>query len=204
MLLSGLSAEVTLSQKLALVQEIRLGSPDCFSLWKGGVWGRDYGKGAIVKLLWKPCVKVNNFWITSLKTPMNILLLCHTMQCSLTSPIWFTIKTSTNQTKRIATEHGRGRLSCMWVDVKWALLRLIYTACWSAWRMKYVVSCEKADVACTVNRKRFGIKLFCWPRYQRKLEKCWQWTIVSCEVKYCKWKMHGHLVTNEWLQHSVH
>ena len=25
-----------------LVQEIRLGSPDCFSLWEGGVWGQDY------------------------------------------------------------------------------------------------------------------------------------------------------------------
>ena len=31
-----------MSQKRALAQEIRLGSPDRFSSWEGGVWGRDY------------------------------------------------------------------------------------------------------------------------------------------------------------------
>ena len=34
-----------MSQKGALAQEIRIGSPDCFSSWEGGVWGRDYWKG---------------------------------------------------------------------------------------------------------------------------------------------------------------
>ena len=28
-------------QSRALAQEIRLGSPDRFSSWEGGVWGRD-------------------------------------------------------------------------------------------------------------------------------------------------------------------
>ena len=30
-----------------LAQEIRIGSPDCFSSWEGGVWGQDYASGCI-------------------------------------------------------------------------------------------------------------------------------------------------------------
>jgi len=32
---------ITLLQKHALAQEIKLGSPDHFSSWEGGVWGWD-------------------------------------------------------------------------------------------------------------------------------------------------------------------
>jgi len=31
-----------------LAQEIRLGLPDCFSSWEGGVWRRDYGRYHLV------------------------------------------------------------------------------------------------------------------------------------------------------------
>ena len=39
---------VTPSQKCVLAQEIRLGSPDCFSLWEGGVWGWNYRLPCII------------------------------------------------------------------------------------------------------------------------------------------------------------
>ena len=39
-------------------QEVCLGSPDCFSLWEGGVWGWDYVKlslGPVISLGIRPC-----------------------------------------------------------------------------------------------------------------------------------------------------
>ena len=35
--------------------------------------------------------------------------------------------------------------------------------------MSYAITYEEANVALTVNRKRFGVKIFFWPRQQQKL-----------------------------------
>ena len=59
--------------KRPLAQEIWLGSPDCFSSWEGGVWGRDYllprcSKNRRACLVHTNHTCVRNFVIVSIKS----------------------------------------------------------------------------------------------------------------------------------------